>query len=99
MALLQCPECGGNVSSAATTCPHCGHPLGGQRPAPASEAPLATKPKSLGHPDGVTGAVGGGAAGIGCGAVLVIVGAVVAFSGIGLILGIPMIMMGIALPL
>lgn len=27
MALLKCPECGKDVSSAATTCPHCGYPL------------------------------------------------------------------------
>lgn len=26
MALLQCPECQGKVSSAALACPHCGHP-------------------------------------------------------------------------
>ena len=24
MALLKCPECGNNVSSEATACPHCG---------------------------------------------------------------------------
>jgi hypothetical protein len=28
MALKKCPECGGKVSSAATACPACGHPLG-----------------------------------------------------------------------
>lgn len=27
MALINCPECNGNVSTAATTCPHCGFPL------------------------------------------------------------------------
>ena len=27
MALIQCPECGGNVSSNAKTCIHCGNPL------------------------------------------------------------------------
>ena len=27
MALIQCPECGGNVSTAATVCPHCGFPI------------------------------------------------------------------------
>ena len=27
MALIQCPECGGNVSSNAKVCIHCGNPL------------------------------------------------------------------------
>lgn len=27
MALIACPECGRQVSSAAASCPHCGHPL------------------------------------------------------------------------
>jgi len=27
MALVKCPECGGNVSTAADVCPHCGFPL------------------------------------------------------------------------
>lgn len=27
MAIIQCSECGGNVSEKATTCPHCGCPL------------------------------------------------------------------------
>lgn len=27
MALVECPECGKNISSAAATCPHCGYPI------------------------------------------------------------------------
>lgn len=27
MALIQCPECGTEVSSEAAACPKCGHPL------------------------------------------------------------------------
>jgi hypothetical protein len=27
MALIKCPECGAEVSSAAAACPKCGHPL------------------------------------------------------------------------
>lgn len=27
MSLKKCPECSGRVSSAAKTCPHCGHPM------------------------------------------------------------------------
>lgn len=28
MAIVACPECKGQVSSAAAACPHCGHPMG-----------------------------------------------------------------------
>jgi len=28
MALIKCSECGGKVSSQASTCPHCGCPVG-----------------------------------------------------------------------
>ena len=27
MALIKCPECSGNVSDKAPTCPHCGYPM------------------------------------------------------------------------
>lgn len=27
MPLIVCPDCGGNVSSEAPTCPHCGRPV------------------------------------------------------------------------
>ena len=27
MALMICPECGGQVSDKAHTCPHCGYPI------------------------------------------------------------------------
>jgi uncharacterized membrane protein YvbJ len=30
MALIQCSECGHDVSDKAAACPHCGHPVGGQ---------------------------------------------------------------------
>ena len=33
MALFPCPECGGQVSDAATVCPHCGYPLVAAAPA------------------------------------------------------------------
>lgn len=29
MSLVTCAECGREVSSAATQCPHCGHPMRG----------------------------------------------------------------------
>jgi len=46
MALVQCPECGKEISSLATACPHCGLPnptaksaAAGPSPAPAGAAP------------------------------------------------------------
>ena len=30
MSLISCPECKKEISSAATSCPSCGHPLRGQ---------------------------------------------------------------------
>jgi TonB family protein len=36
MPLVNCPECGGTVSSEAPTCPHCGHPRPGRPVAPSS---------------------------------------------------------------
>ena len=32
MPVINCPECGGNVSDAAPACPHCGHPMGPATP-------------------------------------------------------------------
>ncbi len=43
MAILKCIECGGKVSSEATTCPHCGYVKGARPPEP-SPAPPAQPP-------------------------------------------------------
>lgn len=32
MAINQCPDCNGKVSSSASACPHCGRPFGGGTP-------------------------------------------------------------------
>lgn len=37
MAIIQCPECGGKVSSEAPACIHCGYPLQEHTPASASK--------------------------------------------------------------
>lgn len=34
MALVRCPECGRDVSTQASACPGCGHPLQGQGAVP-----------------------------------------------------------------
>lgn len=47
MALITCPECNGQVSDKATTCPHCGYPLGKPEKGKeqlVSELAVATKP-------------------------------------------------------
>ena len=41
MALIGCPECGREVSAAATACPQCGHPLKKE------ETPFLGKPGSF----------------------------------------------------
>lgn len=45
MALINCPECGAQVSSAAPSCPHCGSPLNVAPAAPApAPAPAPVQP-------------------------------------------------------
>ncbi len=38
MALIRCPECGREVSSAAAACPSCGHPITGTHTAAPPQA-------------------------------------------------------------
>ncbi len=45
MALIKCPECGGNVSTEASSCPHCGYPLSKLSYAEVSDT-STPKPKS-----------------------------------------------------
>lgn len=44
MALITCPECGAQVSDAASNCPQCGCPLTPAAPAPVAPAPVAPAP-------------------------------------------------------
>jgi DNA-directed RNA polymerase subunit RPC12/RpoP len=37
MAVIQCPECSGQVSDQDVKCPHCGHPLDKTKAAPAED--------------------------------------------------------------
>ena len=37
MALIKCPECGKDVSTSASSCPHCGYPL---RPTTSYQRPI-----------------------------------------------------------
>lgn len=41
MALTNCSECGRSVSSEATACPHCGHPLKKEK---GKSAPFVSRP-------------------------------------------------------
>lgn len=47
MALIKCPECGKEVSTAAEACPHCGYPIKKEVLAPAKEIekPITNYPK------------------------------------------------------
>jgi uncharacterized membrane protein YvbJ len=40
VALISCPECGAQVSDAATACPKCGHPLKVAAPARVKTGPF-----------------------------------------------------------
>ena len=42
MALINCPECGKEVSSTAVSCPHCGTPIAGSHEARAAGSALTT---------------------------------------------------------
>lgn len=44
MSLINCPECGKQISDAASACPHCGYPLS---PAPAPQAPRTLRSTPL----------------------------------------------------
>jgi TonB family protein len=44
MSLVNCPECGGSVSSAAPACPHCGYPRAGAPVPPSGGWPGAATP-------------------------------------------------------
>lgn len=47
MALIKCPECGKDVSTAAAACPHCGFPIKKEAPKPVEkvEKPVTNYPK------------------------------------------------------
>ena len=47
MALINCPECGHQVSDQAKTCPHCGIEIAGK-----FTAPLTDKPQLQQRPSG-----------------------------------------------
>ncbi len=43
MALIKCPECGGQISDQAASCPHCGYVLKHDMPDPVSPTPEPTQ--------------------------------------------------------
>ncbi|MEI7729756.1 MAG: PH domain-containing protein [Verrucomicrobiota bacterium] len=49
MALIKCPECGGQVSTEATACPACGYPVGAKQAAPANNLLLEIRPSWWGY--------------------------------------------------
>ena len=46
MALIKCPECGKEVSTAAETCPHCGYPIKNNEPVKEKQVENYPKPKN-----------------------------------------------------
>jgi membrane protein YdbS with pleckstrin-like domain/endogenous inhibitor of DNA gyrase (YacG/DUF329 family) len=50
MALVQCPDCGRDVSTAASACPHCGRPMTAvAAPSAAAPPPAAAREETLWH--------------------------------------------------
>lgn len=47
VALITCPECGGNVSDKAKMCIHCGFPLSSEKPAEIEFCPKCGKPNEV----------------------------------------------------
>jgi ribosomal protein L37E len=47
MALTNCPECGKEVSSQASACPHCGFPLVKSAQEPSQQQPQVTRPQAV----------------------------------------------------
>jgi len=43
MALIQCPECKGQVSTEATACPSCGYPVGAKKTPPSNKLLLEAR--------------------------------------------------------
>lgn len=50
MALIDCPECGGQVSDRAPTCPHCGVPIAAASASPAANSAAATTLEAASSP-------------------------------------------------
>jgi hypothetical protein len=50
MALINCPECGKQVSTAAQTCPNCGFPVAGGTGQTPTAAPAAATSPGVGEP-------------------------------------------------
>ena len=46
MALVQCPECGKEISDSAVSCPHCGYPLSNINEPPKA-SPIGASPVSV----------------------------------------------------
>ena len=68
MALQSCPECNGEVSDAATACPHCGYPVGNRQ----EEESASETADSSGSPDDNWGCVRVGSIGFAVALALVI---------------------------
>ena len=48
MALINCPECGKQVSTSAKSCPYCGYPVAEHQPAPTTPSGTTTTPPPAG---------------------------------------------------
>jgi len=84
----QCLKCGMQLSSPWSFCPQCGIAIAHEKPAPQLHEPVPAK-----------GAFSGLYLGLIATPILVIVGTMLCLTGLGVILGIPMIIAGVLAPL
>lgn len=89
----ECNRCGAALPPQVGFCPHCGHAL--RR---ADLRPADSSVKSLSGRTAVVGSAAGGCLGLSFGIWLILIGALLTLTGIGAIIGLPLIIAGLLLP-
>jgi len=107
---MYCVECGAQIPNDDVFCCECGSPVNNQTPKPASNHnevqqiqahpgisnTTKSEAKSVKVQGSIVGLISGGMVGIGC---LVPIGIALCFTGIGAIIGIPIVIVGLIFPI
>lgn len=89
--MKKCPMCAEEIQDEAIKCKHCGSDFSEL----ITPIPKLTDTKS----DKVVGGIAGVVTGIGCGGMLIVVGILLSLTGIGAIVGIPLAIAGLLMPI